>query len=189
VHARLGVLLALPAILSACAKGVYVPDGAPARPLTQFSQLDVKPLAYKIPGKGDAADPSLLAPPSNNFLQRFRTDLSDRVHKKKVFFLRSGPLLVLKASLLKYECATRAPGFEGDTMTNHATIEIEVVLLDDAGKQIGAGKAATSYPGSTVESAMKGAEKKIIQGIAEYLRKSAHGNAPDPSGGDDPPEK
>jgi hypothetical protein len=95
-------------------------------------------------------------------------------------------MLILQASLLKYDCESRSPAYENDRLTNQGTIEVEIVLSDESGKRIGGGKATMTALGSTPELAMKEAQKKIIAAIGDYLKKSARGSEPDPPGSDDP---
>ncbi len=182
---RLGGLLALLAMLSACMKAAYVADGPLARPLTQFNRIDVRAVTNKVPAVPATSETP--PPPADKFLQTFRLDLTNRLHRKKVLHLSSGPMLILEASLLKYSCESRSPSYENDRLTNQGTIEVEIALSDETGKRIGGGKSAMTALGSTPELAMKEAQKKIVAAIGDYIKKSARGSEPDPPGSDDPP--
>jgi hypothetical protein len=181
---RLAGPLAILLTLSACTRASYVADGPLARPLTQFNRIDVRAVENKVPAK--AAAPETSPPPADKFLQSFRLDLTNRLHRKKVLHFASGPMLILQASLLKYDCDSRSPSYENDRLTSQGTIELEIVLSDESGKRIGGGKAAMTGLGSSVENAMKETQKKIVAAIGDYIKKSARGNEPDPPGSDDP---
>jgi hypothetical protein len=109
--------------------------------------------------------------------------MTSRLQKKKVLNLTNGPMVTLQVCLLKYECESREPLSQRDTLDNSGTIEVEVVMTDESGMRFGGGKAAIVNLGSSPEGAMKGAEKRIVSAIGEYLRKSARVTgveAPDP---------
>jgi len=179
VNGRFGAVLVILAAGWACSRADYVPDGPLAKPLAQFDRIDVRAIANKVPEK--PGEPPSVAP--DTFLQGFRKDLTHRLHRRKVLSLSSGPALILEGSLLRYECESRKPTHAKDTMTNKGTIELEIVMTDQAGTRIGRGKASIEYLGNTQDGAMSGAETRILRAIAAYLRKSATGSGPDP---DDP---
>jgi hypothetical protein len=185
MNRRLAALIATLAALSACAKGVYVADGPLARPLTQFERIDVRAMANKVPAGQEPSE----TPPSSadKFLHSFRLDLTNRLHRKRVLHLASGSMLILQASLIKYECVSRSQSNDRDILAYQGTIEVEVVLTDESGKRIGGGKASNSEMGSTAEDAMKEAQKKIVAGIGDYIKKSARGSARDVPDPDEPP--
>ena len=182
---RLLLATAILATASGCSRGAFVPDGPLAEPLTRFERIDVRPMVNKLPKKGAAAGSTAASPDS--FLQAFRRDLTSRLQKKKVLNLTNGPLVILEASLLNYRCESRPPSYEKDNLTDKATVEIQILLTDESGKRIGGGKAAAEYSSQTTDGALRGAEKRVVYAISEFLRKSAKGKAADVPDSDDPP--
>ena len=163
------------ALLCACSRADYVPDGPLAKPLGQFDRIDVRTLSNKAaPTSGEATAVS-----PDAFIQLFRKDLTNRLHRRKVLNLASGPMLILDGSVLKYQCESRKPAYARDNLTNKAMVEVEIVLTDQSGARIGGGKASIEYLGSTQDGAFSGAETRIIRAIAAYLRKAVRGAEPD----------
>jgi hypothetical protein len=175
---RLIGAIAILAAAAGCNRAEFVAEGALARPLTEFDRVDVLALVNKLPAMGEvSADP---------FLQSFRKDLTSRLQKKKVLNLTNGPKLILEASLLKYDCQSRPPSYHKDNLTDTATIEVAIALTDEAGKRVGGGKATIEYQSQSQQFALRGAEKRIVNAIGEYLRKSVRGKGPDVPDPDDP---
>jgi hypothetical protein len=187
MNRRLTALLATLATLSACAKAAYVPDGVLTQPLTQFNSIHVRPVENKVPAKAKATAPESPPPPAEQFLQSFGPDLTSRLQRKKVLHYTTKPTLVLQASLLRYDCESRSRSYEKDRLTSQGTIEVLIVLSDEEGKRVGGGKATMTAAGSSVENAMKEAQKRIVLAVSDYIKKSVRGNEPDPPGSDDPP--
>jgi len=168
---RLVAAFLILATVGACSRADYVPDGALAKPLTSFDRIDVRALQNKTsPKTGDAAQAS-----PDKFIEFFRKDLTARLHRRKAFNLASGPMLVVDGSVLKYECESRTPSNPKDTMTNKATVEIEIMLSDQSGARLGGGKCIIEYLGSTQDGALNGAEVRVSRAIAAYLRKPGKG--------------
>ena len=180
MNGRLGAALAILTAASGCARSSYVADGALTRPLTQFERIDVRPLLNKLPAEASPVSPDA-------FLQQFRKDLTSRLQKKKVLNLTNGPMVILEASLLKYVHEGRAPSYAKDNLTDKGTIEVAIVMTDESGKRIGGGKATIEYASQSMDGAMKGAEKRIVYAITDYLRKSVRGKEPDVPDPDDTP--
>jgi hypothetical protein len=182
---RLILATAILAAASGCTRAAFVPDGPLARPLTEFERVDVRPLLNKMPAGAGSAEPPAASP--NLFLQSFRKEMTSRLQRSKVLNLTNGPMVILEGTLLRYTCERRPPSYAKDNLTDKGTIEVTIVLTDEAGKRLGGGKAAVEYAGSTPDAAMKGAEKRIVAAIAGYLRKSVRGKEPEAPDPDDPP--
>jgi hypothetical protein len=174
-----GRFVAVLAIVStgfACSRADYVPDGPLAKPLTGFDRIDVRALQNKVPPK--TAEQATVSP--DKFIEFFRKDLTARLHRRKAFDLASGPQLIVDGSVLRYQCESRPPTHAKDNMTNKATVEVEIVLTDQAGARLGGGKCFIEYLGSTQDGALNGAETRISRAIAAYLRKPAKSDPDDP---------
>jgi hypothetical protein len=174
MNPRLGVAILLLLAAAGCGTPEFVASGSPTRSLKEFDRVDASPLKQalvQVVQKEGAS--SKFAVPSAAFLQSFRKDLVHRVTRRKVMDLQSGPLLMLECTLLRYDYDDRAPKSHSDTNVFTGYIEIDVVMKDESGKQIGGGKAAVSAIGPSPESALKGAEKQAISVIAGYIRKLA----------------
>jgi hypothetical protein len=178
---RLVLATAILAAVSGCTRAAFVPDGPLARPLTEFERVDIRALVDKMPAAGPAA-----ASP-DSFLKDFRKALTSRLQRSKVLNLTNGPMVILEGTLLRYHCESRPPSYAKDNLTDKATIEVAIVLTDEAGKRVGGGKAGVEYAGQSADAACKGAEKRIVAAIAGYLRKSARGKEPESPDPDDPP--
>lgn len=172
---RFVAVLAIMATGWACSRADYVPDGPLAKPLIGFDRIDVRALQNKVPPK--TADALPTSP--DKFIEFFRKDLTARLHRRKAFSLASGPMLIVDGSVLKHQCESRPPTHARDNMTNKATVEIEIVLTDQAGTRLGGGKCFIEYLGSTQDGALNGAETRISRAIAAYLRKPDKGDPDD----------
>lgn len=174
---RGGSLLLVLAAAAGCSRADYVPDGALARPLTQFDRIDIRGLANKLPPPPAAANENAVSP--ERFLQYFRRDLLSRLLRRNILSLSNGNLLVLQGALTGYRCESRAPTHQRDNLLHKATVEVEILLTDEAGKRIGGGKSSIEYSGTTQDGALNGAEVRIVRAIAAYLRKATRAQGPD----------
>lgn len=186
MHRRLRT--ALPFFLAAlgCSTPSYVPEGKLKQPLSEFDRIDVRALVDRVPRK---IDPAAGAPPSPEaFLQGFRRDLTNRLHRRRVFNLPTGPMLVVEATLLRYEHERRVISNSGDYLDVSATVEIDVAIKDESGTRLGGGKSTTTCASTSADGALRGAEKRAVAAIGDYLRKSARrGSEPEPADPDESP--
>lgn len=169
------LLVVLAAAAGGCSRADYVPDGALARPLTQFERIDIRPLVMKLP----PVQNNETAVSSERFLQFFRRDLLSRLLRRNVLSLSNGNLLVLQGSLTSYQCESRQPTNPRDNLLHKAKVEVEILLTDETGKRVGGGKSSIEYASQSLDGAMSGAEVRVVRAIAAYLRKASKGQASD----------
>lgn len=178
----LGAALLLSGMLG-CSTPDYVPMGPVSQPLTRFERIDPAVLKNGIL-KQDP--PPAEAPPSPEaFLQSFRKDMVQRLRRKKLFDMPTGPMLALEGTLKRYDYESRKPSGRQDNNLFAGFVNVEVVLKDEKGMRIGGGLASVSGSGPTPDAAMTHAERRAVWAISDYLRRQVK-KGPDKPEPDEP---
>jgi hypothetical protein len=182
-----GILLVLVgAILgTGCKNREFAPSGPQSHSLKDFDRIEIKPLASSVPPGTELPDDVRQRLPA--FASGFPSELRPRIFRRHILDASTGRLLVLECVITKYEVVNQQSSTPGDSNPAGATVELEVILKDDAGAQIGGGKASGTGYGETRSRAMDNAEKKVATAIAEHLRKSIRGSEKVPA--ESPDEK
>jgi hypothetical protein len=185
---KTGILVVLlgAAFSAGCKNREFTTSGSQSHSLKDFDRIEIKPLTSSVPPGTEIPEDVRQRLPA--FASGFPSELRPRIYRRHILDASTGRLLVLECVITKYDVVDQQQSITpGESNPAGATVELEVILKDDAGARIGGGKASGTGYGETRSRAMDNAEKKVATAIAEHLRKSIRGSEKGPA--DSPEEK